>query len=71
MTLDHPRSHPAGATGVIDAALRTHRSRPPTPSVDRLRTWLIAAAAYLVLSVIVWWNVWSGHPTLGHHLWMR
>ena len=29
----------------------------------RLRTFLIAAAAYLVLSVIVWWNVWSGHPT--------
>jgi hypothetical protein len=24
---------------------------------------LVSAGAYLVLSVIIWWNVWSGHPT--------
>jgi hypothetical protein len=41
---------------------------PSGPAVDparstRLRTLLIGAAAYLVLAVVVWWNVWSGHPT--------
>ena len=26
-------------------------------------TWLGATAAYLALSLGVWWNIWSGHPT--------
>jgi hypothetical protein len=34
-----------------------------SPTANRFRTLLIAAAAYLALSVIVWWNVWSAHPT--------
>jgi hypothetical protein len=29
----------------------------------RLRTLPLAACAYLLLSIIVWWNVWSSHPT--------
>ena len=24
---------------------------------------LVAAALYLVASIVVWWDVWSGHPT--------
>ncbi len=27
------------------------------------RDLLLAAGGYLALSVLVWWNVWSGHPT--------
>ncbi|HVB92855.1 MAG TPA: hypothetical protein VND67_00940 [Acidimicrobiales bacterium] len=34
--------------------------RHPT---HRIRGLLLASAAYLLLSVIVWWNVWSTHPT--------
>ncbi len=29
----------------------------------RSRTILMAGLAYLALSVLVWWNLWSGHPT--------
>ncbi|MGO8871037.1 MAG: hypothetical protein ACLQPH_06465 [Acidimicrobiales bacterium] len=29
----------------------------------RGRTLLLAAAGYLLVSLFVWWNVWSGHPT--------
>ncbi len=29
----------------------------------RVRPLLLAAGAYLVLSVVVWWDVWSSHPT--------
>ncbi len=29
----------------------------------RLRVWLLATAAYAVLAVVMWWNVWSTHPT--------
>jgi hypothetical protein len=47
---DRPHPDPSGTAADL------HRS-------NRLRTLLIAAAAYLVLSVIVWWNLWSGHPT--------
>ena len=41
---------------------------PPSDPADpvrphRLRTLLVAAGAYLVVSVAVWWNVWSTHPT--------
>ena len=33
---------------------------------DRIRGrrhWYLAAAAYLVLSLFLWWNVWKAHPT--------
>jgi hypothetical protein len=30
---------------------------------SRRRALALAAAAYLVLSLTVWWNVWSSHPT--------
>ena len=35
---------------------------PPVPG-HRGLTLLASAGAYLVLSVVVWWNLWSGHPT--------
>lgn len=35
--------------------MRPHRSRWPAHGA--------AAAAYLALAVVVWWGVWSGHPT--------
>jgi hypothetical protein len=40
----------------------------PAPEEDRaplhrLRTLLLAGSVYLVLSIIVWWNVWTSHPT--------
>jgi hypothetical protein len=34
-----------------------------TNPTQRWRTLLVAAGGYLLLSVIIWWNVWSGHPT--------
>jgi hypothetical protein len=63
VTLEHPSPRPADEPGVSTAV-----PDPPGPGSDairshRLRTLLIAAAAYLGLSVIVWWNLWSGHPT--------
>ncbi|MGH9097527.1 MAG: hypothetical protein ACRDWB_08885 [Acidimicrobiales bacterium] len=64
VTLDHPGPKPADAPGVSDVTV----PGPPEPvpgarASHRLRTLLIGAAAYLVLSVFVWWNLWSGHPT--------
>jgi hypothetical protein len=35
--------------------------RPVTHN-RRALTWLAAAGAYLAISLLVWWNVWSGHP---------
>lgn len=35
--------------------------RPPRG--HRLGTLALAAAGYLCVSVFIWWNVWSGHPT--------
>jgi hypothetical protein len=42
-----------------------HRSAdtPGSASTHRWRTLLFAAGAYLLLSLIVWWNVWSSNPT--------
>ena len=28
------------------------------------RTWLLVVCAYLFLSVVVWWHVWTGNPTV-------
>jgi hypothetical protein len=30
----------------------------------RLRALLVAAGLYLVLALVVWWHVWTGHPTV-------
>lgn len=32
-------------------------------SANRFRSLLIASGLYLALAVIVWWNVWTGHPS--------
>jgi hypothetical protein len=34
----------------------SHHARP-------VRTLLVAAAGYLVLGLLLWWNIWSSHPT--------
>jgi len=36
---------------------------PAGPPSRRGRALALAAAGYLVLAVVVWWNVWSRHPT--------
>ncbi len=47
-----------GAAGEVQRVQRTGgRGRHGARDV------LLAAAGYLALSVLVWWNVWSGHPT--------
>ena len=47
-----------GAAGEEERVLRPGgRGRHTT------RDLLFAACGYLALSVLVWWNVWSGHPT--------
>jgi hypothetical protein len=65
VTLDPPGS-PAAVPDLGDGAhpepSRAATDTDPRPS-NRLRTLLIGAAAYLMVSVMVWWNVWSGHPT--------
>jgi hypothetical protein len=42
-----------------EPAGRHHRRRVG----GRVRTVLIAAGGYLLLSIFVWWNIWSKHPT--------
>jgi hypothetical protein len=43
----------------IDPAVGTSRTR----RTYGFGTFMMAGAAYLVLSIGVWWNVWSSHPT--------
>ena len=35
----------------------------PNAPARRLVTWVLAGGLYLATSLVVWWNVWSGHPT--------
>ncbi|HEX7459973.1 MAG TPA: hypothetical protein VF279_05030, partial [Acidimicrobiales bacterium] len=37
--------------------------QPVTTGGNRGRVLLLAAAGYLFCSVVLWWNVWSSHPT--------
>jgi hypothetical protein len=36
--------------------------RPESHRAHQVRNLLLAMATYLVLSVLLWWNVWSSHP---------
>jgi len=63
VTLAQASRGPVGAPdppvdGFIDPSGSDAGSRPS----HRGRTLMIAAAAYLVVSVILWWDVWSTHP---------
>ncbi len=65
------------ATEPAVAARPTSLPEPGAPSVDGrgtseerssrprvgLRATLVAAAAYFLLSFVLWWHVWTGHPT--------
>src|ERR1035437_6126674 len=55
-----PAADPTAASGDV---LFEHPEPDAGPGSRRLLTLLLAAAAYLVVSVTVWWNVWSTHPT--------
>jgi hypothetical protein len=56
-------------TAANDLSVPTSDSRPDSdseahrPATSRKRALLLATATYLLLSVVVWWNVWSTHPT--------
>ena len=68
-----------GGVGVTDrggkaAESRTSRSRgassdprprwaKPSTRARRIRNLCLALAGYLALSIVVWWQVWSTHPT--------
>ncbi len=52
-----PASEPGRQTPVRDDV------RSTTPRHPRWKSLLVAFGGYLVLSVIVWWDVWSTHPT--------
>jgi hypothetical protein len=62
-TADPPReSPPPGARPyrrAVDPATSDRGSRRTRP----LRSLLLAGAAYLALAVVLWWHVWTGHPT--------
>src|ERR1019366_7989117 len=45
-----------GGTGAVDPPVARRQS-------SRWRSLLLGFAAYLALSVILWWNVWTAHPT--------
>ena len=38
-------------------------SSAATRSLDSVRAWILAAAGYLSLAVVLFWHVWSTHPT--------
>ncbi len=42
---------------------RLARTRGPRPGTGGLAPLGFAAAAYLGLALVVWWNVWSSHPS--------
>ncbi len=48
-----PRTEPAEPAGTDRGAGGPHRAR----------ALLVAGGAYLVLALLLWWNVWTGHPT--------
>ena len=66
-TTEHPRAElpPDGPTAT---SVESHPDPPPNPTAEsgpdhRVRTLLTATAAYLVLSLFLWWHVWTTHPT--------
>jgi len=54
---------------VVGTVTMTRRPRPAVPDgpaagpTGRGRALVPAAVAYLAVALLVWWNVWSGHPT--------
>ncbi|HVB92856.1 MAG TPA: hypothetical protein VND67_00945 [Acidimicrobiales bacterium] len=56
-----------GGRSSIEVAARQGTDRrhsgPDQVRRPRLRALPVAAGLYLLLSVVVWWNVWSTHPT--------
>jgi hypothetical protein len=64
-TTDHPRAESA-SPGLPTAAAGVASDRDPGAGpVPRrpYRALLLAAGCYLTLSMVLWWNVWSSHPT--------
>ncbi len=55
----------------MQLAIHDRRNATPDPALSRQRRgravhalypYLLVASAYLLLSVIIWWDVWTGHP---------
>ncbi len=52
--------------GTVDVTPRRRPARPEQPAPVRRgggRALALAAVAYLAVALLVWWNVWSSHPT--------
>ncbi len=61
----HDRAKGVRPAGTGDGA-PVHRAGAPTSEPIAIRAWpalVVAAGAYLVLAVLLWWNIWSSHPT--------
>jgi len=62
MTVVEPQEdEPVGAAARFGTAGQEAQARPE--GCQGWRSLLVGAAAYLALSVGVWWNIWSTHPT--------
>lgn len=65
-TTEHPREHlPTGPSTISVSGIAHGPSDADTEgiAVQRVRTLLVSAAGYLLLSLFLWWHVWSAHPT--------
>ncbi|HEV3366750.1 MAG TPA: hypothetical protein VG054_04750 [Acidimicrobiales bacterium] len=66
-TTEQPTDDPALEERQGAAVADTPRRGRSTGEADRpshlVRSFLIAGAGYLVVSLIVWWHVWTGDPT--------
>lgn len=59
-------AEPIKVCGVAEAEAEAEQPEPEPRSHPDRRVWLplvLAGCSYSVLSIVVWWNVWSNHPT--------
>lgn len=64
-TTDQPRAErPRAEPPAMEEATAVEGGAGPGPVPARpFRNVVVAAGAYLVLAVVLWWHVWSSHPT--------